>query len=115
MLYSQLNIKAIILLILILYICTQIKIIDDDQKLHFDDKKNRLKLENTLPQKIPENQKVTYNRDYILIATITFCILCYAKNQHSNNLQVTKSYFPYINNITKRMIDNHYCIDFLVK
>ena len=53
---------------------------DDNQKLHSDDEENRLDLEDILPQKIPEDQEVIWDKDHILIATVALCILCYAKN-----------------------------------
>lgn len=36
-----------------------IKSVDDDQEFHFNDKKDRLKLKNTVFQKILENKKVS--------------------------------------------------------
>ncbi len=41
-------------------------------------------------------------------------MLCYAKNQRSNILQVMAGYFAYADNTTKRMVENLYCIGFLV-
>ncbi len=41
-------------------------------------------------------------------------MLCYAKNQCSNILQVMAGYFAYADNITKRIVENLYCMDFLV-
>ncbi len=87
---------------------------DDDQELHSDDEEDRLELEDIPPQEISEDQEVTRGRDHILIATVTLCMLCYAKNQRSNILQVTASYFAYADNTIKRMIENLYCIGFFV-
>lgn len=42
-------------------------------------------------------------------------MLCYAKDQRSNILQVTTGYFAYVNNTTKCIAENLYCMGFLVK
>ena len=83
--------------------------------LDFNDKEgDRVELGDLLPQKIPENQKVIYDRDRILIATILLCMLCYTRNQRPNILKVTAGYFVYVNNTTKYMIENLHCMSFLV-
>ena len=41
-------------------------------------------------------------------------MLCYAKNQRFNILQVTAGYFAYVDNRTKRMIENFHYIGFLI-
>ncbi len=93
-------------------IYTGIKSVDNNQKLYSNNKKDRLKLEDTSPQEIPDNQKVNQGRNCILIATVAFCMLYYTKNQRSNILQVTASYFTYADNTTKRMVKNHHCMAF---
>ncbi len=87
---------------------------DNDQKLHSNDEKDRLKLRDVLSQEIPEDQEVTRGRDCILIATVALCMLYYAKNQHFYILQVMAGYFAYINNTTKRIVENLYYMGFLV-
>lgn len=83
-------------------------------KTYFDNEEDRLELEDALPQKIPEDENVTQGKDYILIAIIAFCILCYTKNQRFNILQVIAGYFTYANNITKCMVENLHYIEFLI-
>lgn len=62
-------------------IYTGIKSIDDNQIFDFNNKKeDKVELEDALPQEILKNQKINYNRDYILIATVLLYMLCYAKN-----------------------------------
>lgn len=68
------------LLISILHIYMEIKSMEDNQKLYPNNKENRLELGNIPLLEIPENQKVTWDRNCILIAIIAFCILYYAKN-----------------------------------
>lgn len=102
------------LLISILRTCTGMESVDNNQKLHSNDEKDRLKLGDAPPQKIPENQEVTRDRDRILIATVALCILCYAKNLCSNILQVSVGYFAYTDNISKRMVENLHRMGFLV-
>lgn len=46
--------------------------------------------------------------------TILFCILCYAKNQNFNILQIIIDYFAYVHNITKSITENLYYISFLI-
>ena len=41
-------------------------------------------------------------------------MLCYAKNQRFNILQVTAGYFAYADNTTKRLVENLHCMGFLV-
>ncbi len=41
-------------------------------------------------------------------------MLCYAKNQCSNILQVTAGDFAYADNTTKRIVENLHCMGFLV-
>ncbi len=102
------------LLTSILRTCSEMKSVNDDQKLHSDDEKDGLELGDAPLQEIPEDQEVTRGRDRILIATIAFCMLCYIKNQRSNILQVTAGYFAYADNTTKHMIENLHCMGFLV-
>lgn len=59
---------------------------DDNQELYFNDNENRLKLRDTQPQEIPEDQEINQGRDHILIVTVVLSILCYPKNQCSNIL-----------------------------
>lgn len=88
---------------------------DNNQALDFnDEKEDRMELRNILPQKIPKDQKVTYGRNCILIAMVLLCILCYTRNQYSNILQVTAGYFVYADKITKGMVENLYCMSYLV-
>lgn len=75
------------LLTVVLHIYTVIKNVDNNQALDSnDEKEDRVELKNALPQKIPKDQEVTHSRDYILIATVSLCMLCYARNQRSNIL-----------------------------
>lgn len=75
------------LLTIVLHICTGIENVDNNQALDSnDEKEDRVELKDALPQKIPKDQEVTHGRDYILIATVSLCILCYARNQRSNIL-----------------------------
>lgn len=73
-----------------------------------------MELKNTLFQEIPEDQVVIWGRNHILIAIVAFYMLYYTKNQLFNILQVTAGYFAYTDNTTKRMVENLYCIGFLV-
>ncbi len=41
-------------------------------------------------------------------------MLYYTKNERSNILQVTVSYFAYADNTTKRIVENLHCMGFLV-
>lgn len=102
------------LLTLILCICMGIKSVNNDQEFHSNDEENRLELKDALSQKIVKDQKVTWGKDCILIIIIALYILCYAKNQHPSILQVMSGYFTYVDNTTKRIIENLYCIGFLV-
>ncbi len=102
------------LLTSILRTCTRIESVDDDQELYSNDEEDGLKLGDTLLQEVPEDQEVICSRDFILIATVALCMLCYIKNQRSNILQVTTSYFTYVDSTTKRMIENLHCIGFLI-
>ncbi len=102
------------LLISILRTCTGMKSVDDDQELYSDNEEDRLELGDAPPQEIPEDQEVTQGRNCTLIATVALCILCYAKNQHFNILQVTAGYFAYADNTTKRMVENLHRMGFLV-
>ena len=86
--------------------------VDDNQELYSDDEEDELELEDAPTQEIPEDQEVTWGRDRILIATVALGILCYAKYQRSNILQVTAGYFA--DNTTKRMVENLYGMGFLV-
>lgn len=85
---------------------------DDNQKFHFNNKKDRWELEDVPLWEILEDQEVNQDRDCIFIATIAFCMLCYAKNQYSNILQVMADSFIYTDNKTKHIID--YYMSFLV-
>lgn len=88
---------------------------DDNQALDSNnEEEDRVELGNVLPQEIPEDQEVTYDRDHILIATVLLYMLYYTRNQRSNILQVTVGYFAYADNTIKRMVENLYCIGFLV-
>lgn len=71
-----------------------------------------MKLKDILPQEIPKNQEVIWNRNCILIAIITFYVIYYTKNQYFNILQIMVGYFTYTNNIIKHMVKNFYYIDF---
>ncbi len=102
------------LLTSILRTCTRIESVDDDQELHSNDEEDGLKLGDALPQEVLEDQEVIRSRDCILITTIAFCMLCYIKNQRSNILQVTTSYFAYVDSTTKRMVENLHCMGFLI-
>lgn len=103
------------LLITILRTYTGIKSVDDDQALDFNDKEeNRVELEDVLSQKILKDREVTHGRDCILIATVLLYILYYTRNQPSNIWQVMVGYFVYTDNTTKRIIENFYCMSFLV-
>lgn len=44
-------------------------------------------------------------RDCKQIATISLCLLCYARNKRSNVLQMTMDYFAYADNTTKQMVE----------
>lgn len=63
-----------------MYIYIRIKSLDVDKKFHSNNKNVGLKLENILSQEILKNQKVSQNKDYILIARVIFYILYYIKN-----------------------------------
>lgn len=49
-----------------------------------------------------------------MIATVSLCMLSYARNQRSNILQVTTGYFAYAENTTKRMVENLHRMSLLV-
>ncbi|MCJ1346581.1 hypothetical protein MMC31_004799 [Peltigera leucophlebia] len=103
------------LLTTVLRTCTGIERVDDKQALDSnDEEEDGIKLGDALPQEIPEDQEVTHGRDRILIATVLLCMLCYARNQQSNILQVTAGYFAYTENKTKRMVENLHRMGFLV-
>ena len=87
---------------------------DDNQELHSNNKENPLELGDILPQEILEDQKVTRGKNCIKLAIIAFCKLCYTQNQCSNILQITASCFVYADNITKYMVENLYCMGFLI-
>lgn len=53
---------------------------NDNSKLHSNDKKDRLKLGDAPSQEILEDQKVIQGKSHILIAIVIFCILYYTKN-----------------------------------
>lgn len=40
-----------------------------------------------------------------LVATVSLCMLCYARNQQSNILQMITGYYAYADNTTKRMVE----------
>lgn len=73
-----------------------------------------MELGNALPQEIPKDQEVIRDKNCILIVTIAICILCYAKNQRFNILQVMIGYFAYVDNTTKYIVENLYYMGFLV-
>lgn len=87
---------------------------EDNQQLYVYDKKDGLELKDILFRPISEYQKILQGKNHILIATVAFYILCYTKNQRFNIMQVMISYFSYSNNTTKRIIENLYCMGFLV-
>lgn len=69
------------LLIIVFCIYINVESIDDNQTFNSNDKKeDKIELGDIMFQKILKNQEVTYNKDYILIATILLYMLCYAKN-----------------------------------
>ena len=43
-----------------------------------------------------------HNRDRGLVATIFLCMMCYARNQQSNLLQIIIDYLAYADNIPKQ-------------
>ena len=49
-------------------------------------------------------------RDKLLIATISLCMLSYARNMRSNILQIAMGYFAFANNSTKQMIEILHCL-----
>lgn len=97
-----------------MHIYISIESIKNDQKFQSNNKEDRLKLKDMPPQKIPQDQQVTCSKNYILIVTVLLYMLYYAKNQYFNILQVMVGYFAYANNTTKYMVENLYCIDFLI-
>lgn len=83
--------------------------------LNFNNKKkDKIELRNILSQKISKYQKVTHEKNFILIAIVLLYILCYVRNLHLNILQIITGYCTYIDNITKFIIRNLYYICFLV-
>ena len=42
------------------------------------------------------------SQDWSLIATVSLCMMCYARNQQSNLLQVVISYLTYTDNVPKQ-------------
>lgn len=88
------------------------KSVDDNHKLHYYNKKNRSELGDVLSQKISKDQKIIQGKDCILIVTIPFYMLYHTKNQLFSIMQVTLSYYAYVNNKTKCMVENFYCMDF---
>lgn len=78
---TQCQYYCVLLLIVVLHTCIDIKNINDNQMLDFNDKeKNKVELGDALSQKILKDQEVTYGRDYILIVTILLYMLCYTRN-----------------------------------
>ena len=53
----------------------------------------------------PEDKLSSRKRSQGLVATVSLCMLCYARNQQSNLLQVVLGYLAYADNVTKRMVE----------
>lgn len=54
-----------------------IKSVDDNQMLDSNyEEEDKIELEDSLPQEILKDQKVTYGKNCILIAKILLCIIC---------------------------------------
>lgn len=66
-----------LILVLILYTYIDMKRVDDNHGLYFNDREDRWELKDALLQQILEYQKVTWDKYYILIVIIVFYILSY--------------------------------------
>lgn len=62
----------------------------------------------------PPNVAKSRGRDRTQIATVSLCMLCYARNQRSNLFQMTAAYYAYADNTTKRMVETLHRMGFFV-